>query len=545
MRKQLYGLARKAGRVCARKDFFRFLALSVVSALCGAMCGYLLGYLVMQQRAEAIADLFDQRILSVVDASEHEVYGVFNTLQGSPYAACSDEDLAWMRMQVYRADYLNEVARMRGQQMLCSTSLGRVAAGGIQLAPRFSYANQYRLYWNPEPYQRANLTILGVQKGNWMVILRPVVQTFFGTAPFHFSISAMDANGQVQMPSLGNAADAPTWIIQENRRMRWKDQLYATHCDEQARFCVTASIPVAVAIGFGRFGITATAVFGGLLGACSPWLLTLLGPRRQAMERQLRAAIRRKELFMVYMPIVDLSSRSILGAEALVRWNDEEGHAVSPEVFVRLAEERGFIGEITEQVVGRVLREFGGYLRSHPDFRISVNATATDFADPKFMPMLHRSLRRASVRPQSLIIEITESSTARQEVVRETIRQLRQDGFHVHIDDFGTGYSSLAYLHELRVDAIKIDRSFTQAIGTKAVTVTVLPQIMAMADALRLDVVVEGIETEEQAAYFTDLAKPHRAQGWLFGAPVAASVFARRYAGSDGYGAMQIVQMQN
>ena len=143
--------------------------------------------------------------------------------------------------------------------------------------------------------------------------------------------------------------------------------------------------------------------------------------------------------------------------------------------------------------------------------------------------MLHRSLRKAGVMPQSLIIEITESSTARQEVVRETIRQLRQDGFHVYIDDFGTGYSSLAYLHELSVDAIKIDRSFTQAIGTKAVTVTVLPQIMAMADALRLDVVVEGIETEEQAAYFMDLAKPHRAQGWLFGAPVAAGIFARRY----------------
>ena len=107
----------------------------------------------------------------------------------------------------------------------------------------------------------------------------------------------------------------------------------------------------------------------------------------------------------------------------------------------------------------------------------------------------------------------------------ETLRSLRQQGHSVHIDDFGTGYSSLAYLHDLSVDAIKIDKAFTQAIGTEAVTVAILPQILAMAEALDLEVIVEGIETAEQADYFRASGQRYLAQGWLFGRPVPASEF--------------------
>jgi sensor c-di-GMP phosphodiesterase-like protein len=102
---------------------------------------------------------------------------------------------------------------------------------------------------------------------------------------------------------------------------------------------------------------------------------------------------------------------------------------------------------------------------------------------------------------------------------------LRQNGHSVHIDDFGTGYSSLAYLHDLSVDAIKIDKAFTQAVGTEAVTVAILPQILALAAALNLRVIVEGVETEEQSSYFADGDNSILAQGWLFGRAVPASEF--------------------
>jgi sensor c-di-GMP phosphodiesterase-like protein len=172
-----------------------------------------------------------------------------------------------------------------------------------------------------------------------------------------------------------------------------------------------------------------------------------------------------------------------------------------------------------------VLRDFAATLRARPDFRVSINVAATDLADPRFLPMLERALKRAGVAAQNLVIEITESSTAMHEVAIAAILRLRQKGHSVHIDDFGTGYSSLSYLHELSVDAIKIDRSFTRSIGPEAVTAAILPQILAMAGALHLQVIVEGIETSEQAEYFAAQEMPIFGQGWLFGRAVTAVAF--------------------
>ena len=136
-----------------------------------------------------------------------------------------------------------------------------------------------------------------------------------------------------------------------------------------------------------------------------------------------------------------------------------------------------------------------------------------------------KSLERVNVNPKSLAIEITESSTADREVAMESIRLLRRRGHSIYIDDFGTGYSSLSYLLYLSVDTIKIDKAFTRAIGTESVTVAILPQIMAMAKSLNLEVVVEGIETDQQALYFSNGTQRVYGQGWLYGRPISAEAF--------------------
>jgi sensor c-di-GMP phosphodiesterase-like protein len=273
--------------------------------------------------------------------------------------------------------------------------------------------------------------------------------------------------------------------------------------------------------------LVAFILIGGLCGAVVGLLISVFYIRREGIEQKLRRAIAKDALRVVYQPIVDLSSRRIIGAEALARWTDEDELVVDPDVFIKIAEQRGFVGAITKLVVKHVLHDFAETLRSSPDFHISVNIAAADLSDPTFVPMLEESLAQAGVKPQGVAIEITESYTARRQVAMDAILRLRRSSLSVHIDDFGTGYSSLSYLQDLSVDAIKIDRSFTRAIGTEAVTVAILPQILAMAEALKLQVIVEGIETREQAGYFSALSQPILAQGWLFGRPVAAEELRR------------------
>jgi sensor c-di-GMP phosphodiesterase-like protein len=296
---------------------------------------------------------------------------------------------------------------------------------------------------------------------------------------------------------------------------------------------MTTYIPLTEVLKERRSQYLAYAYLGGIVGGLFGFVCSFLYRRSRSMAQQLRRAIAKDKLRVIYQPIVNLASRRIEGAEALVRWTDEDGFAVGPDVFVKLAEERGFVGTITELVVRHVLCDFGPTLCNDQCFRVSVNVAAADLVDPKFLPMLERALGLAGVAAESLTIEITEGNTVRNGAAIETIAQLRKRGHSVHIDDFGTGYSSLSYLHDLSVDAIKIDKSFTQSIGTGAVIGSILPQILAIAEALNLDVTVEGIETEEQASYFANTDAQLLAQGWLFGHPVPADEFLAGLAASE------------
>jgi sensor c-di-GMP phosphodiesterase-like protein len=340
----------------------------------------------------------------------------------------------------------------------------------------------------------------------------------------NLKVNMNDGLSQQSSSPKNSASQARSHDFTSDGTVRIDDTLYAIRCSTLHANCVTASASVSDALLGERGIIIAGTIIGGLAATLLGLVMARFNRRTLSLEQQLRRAIARDTLQVAYQPIVSLSDGRIVGAEALARWTNEDDMPVSPDVFIKVAEEHGFVGSITKLVVQRALKEFGETLRKRPAFRLNVNVAASDLADPKFLPMLDECLGRAKVAPQSLVIEITESSTADQVVAMESIRELRRRGHSIFIDDFGTGYSSLSYLLYLSVDTIKIDKAFTRAIGTESVTVAILPRIMAMAKSLNLEVVVEGIETEQQAMYFS--AKPRVfGQGWLYGHPIAAEDF--------------------
>jgi sensor c-di-GMP phosphodiesterase-like protein len=503
------------------------IAATVAAAACGTLAGYLLGLALTVRHAETRLSPYAERILQEAETAAHQARTELATIKASHYSFCSDQEIAWLHKLVFQSEYLKDAGRIRDGKIECSATLDRLPQPAALPTPDFSLNDGTRLYRNLGSFQIADQTVIMIQQGSAFAVYSPYNLVDLGSGSMHYTVTEVDAASRQAGRLVGESSQAPVPILTTEGQTRAGDTMYVTRCSPHYASCITAYISTPEALRDNRGEFSAYMVAGGLVGAVFSLVCSLLYRRNKGIEQQLRRAIRHNALWVVYQPIVELASRRIVGAEALVRWSDEDGVAVSPELFVKIAENRGFVGAITEIVVKHGLASFAETLRSHSDFRLSINVTAADLKNPSFLPMLERSVKREGVSPQSLALEITESSTALHEIAIETIRHLREKGHSIHIDDFGTGYSSLSYLHDLSVDAIKIDRSFTRAIGTEAVTVAILPQILALAAALKLQVIVEGIETEQQANYFADSGQPILAQGWFFGRPVPAEAFLR------------------
>jgi sensor c-di-GMP phosphodiesterase-like protein len=298
--------------------------------------------------------------------------------------------------------------------------------------------------------------------------------------------------------------------------------LYLPMCSDKRPDCVLTAVPMVTVWGGNRGLMAGAFAVGAALGLALAVIVWQGHRRKRSMANQLRLALKKKKLWVVYQPVVNVHSNDIIGCEALVRWRDDHQRQVRPEIFVGVAEEEGFIGELTMFVLERTLTEIGDLLREKENFHVSINLSPKDLMDEAFLPRLDALMESSKVPASRVGLELTERSTTDKHVAIEVIRKLRDRGHVMYIDDFGTGYSSLSYLHELSVDVLKIDRVFTNTIGTDSITASIVPQILSMAQTMKLKVVVEGVEHQAQADYLMKFGGETAAQGWLYGRPVTA-----------------------
>lgn len=246
--------------------------------------------------------------------------------------------------------------------------------------------------------------------------------------------------------------------------------------------------------------------------------------RRLSPRGELALAVRNGEFIAHYQPIIELATSRCVGAEALVRWKRPDGSLVRPDLFIPLAEDTGLIQPITDQVIAAVIADLGDLLRQDRHLHVSINMCSSDVSTGRILSVLKAALEGTGVENQQIWLEATERGFVDIEGARYTLAELRRRGHMTAIDDFGTGYSGLKYLQRLPVDALKIDKSFVDAVGTEAPTSHVTEHIIQMAGELKLRIVAEGVESEAQANYLrqrgVDLA-----QGWLFSRALSADGF--------------------
>jgi EAL domain-containing protein (putative c-di-GMP-specific phosphodiesterase class I) len=262
--------------------------------------------------------------------------------------------------------------------------------------------------------------------------------------------------------------------------------------------------------------------------------MTRLARRRLELEDAMTTGLARSQFELFYQPVWDVVTGKLKGAEALVRWRHPEWGLVSPAEFIPLAEETGLIIELG----GWVLEEAARQLRQWQDQGldpglVAVNVSSRQLKRGHFPGFLRRVVSDTGISPQSLEVELTESSLlALGERTTELLDEIRATGARLAIDDFGTGYSSLSYLRRFKVDKLKIDRSFVSELSSDGGGLGIVKAIVAMGQAMELEVQAEGVELESQLNILAELGC-NSFQGYLKAAPMPAAEFAALLAAAD------------
>ena len=510
------------------------LVLLVCGTLLGAIGAYAAARTIQLQMGREDLANYARRLLGesphLVDESNRAIAVVL----GAHLAFCSDEELALIRDYVYNATHVRHIGRIRDGDLYCTSGVGRLARPGpMPLQPLITIdgLNVYQIARLVISHSANDAGGLVVEHFGVSTVTNPNAYRGLDESPKHSSGYLFDPRDSRAFLMFGHSVAVSGTEMAAGEFIERDGIFFQPLCAKGELICVVASETRADVIATRNGFFRGFLVGGMLLGFAVGAIVILLHRRHCTLEQQLRRAIRHGNLSLVYQPIIDLQAGKVVGAEALVRWINEAGKAISPEVFIAVAEKKQFVGEITKLVIQKVVEEMGDVLAAG-NLTVTINVSSQDLVSADFFETLERCMRARNLKPDAIGLEVTERSTVDQQTTIDAIDRLKLAGHTVYIDDFGTGYSNLAYLHRLAANAIKIDRVFTKTVGTEAVTASVVPQILDMAKQLGLRVVVEGIETKEQAEYFRRTGIAALAQGFLFSAGIPAAQVKRFFIDS-------------
>lgn len=257
--------------------------------------------------------------------------------------------------------------------------------------------------------------------------------------------------------------------------------------------------------------------------------MNLRAYERMEMDAKIRYALEHDEFFLVFQPVMDITTNTVASAECLIRWRDSSGAFIMPGTFIPVAEESGLILAIGDWVIKEACRKLKAWEAAEhiPPIKLSINVSARQFGQSNFLDFLLSVIDSTGANTHFLELELTESSLMDDpQQVEKTLGQLKTQGLSLAIDDFGTGYSSLSYLTRFPIDRLKVDRSFIRDITTNTNNQAIVETIFAMADKLGIRVVVEGVESAEQVSFLKPLGCQY-IQGYYFHRPLEEESFLK------------------
>ncbi|WP_126943146.1 EAL domain-containing protein [Xanthomonas sp. BRIP62409] len=455
-----------------------------------------------------------------------EAHGALLSMGASPLQPCSQPHLAQMRALVLASHYIVELGYLQQGRLRC-TSWGPSPEVVAHTAADFVVKRGIAVTTRLRPLANPHHPLMALQLRDYNVLINPTTLTDINLPPgLQLAIGTPD--GQI-LSSTGTAAEQLLIALPTAASGPGTDAQALSGRDRRGDWAAVVTEPVAYLRGPLAAARLQVVPVGIALALLLVSLVIWVSRRRLSPLARLEIAVQRNEFVVHYQPIIALDTGACVGAEALVRWQQPDGVLIPPDAFIPLAEESGLILPITDLVVAEVIRDLGPTLATDPSLHVAINVSADDIKSGRVQTVLARALHGTNVDSGQLWVEATERSLMDIEAARTTITHLRGAGHTVSIDDFGTGYSSLQYLQGLPLDALKIDKSFVDTIGTHSATSAVTSHIIDMAKTLQLRTIAEGVERQEQLDYLrahgVDLA-----QGWLFSRALPATGFIAYHA---------------
>jgi diguanylate cyclase (GGDEF)-like protein len=258
--------------------------------------------------------------------------------------------------------------------------------------------------------------------------------------------------------------------------------------------------------------------------------MSLKAMQRLDLENQIRSALKNQEFIVYYQPKVNLVSGQCQGMEALVRWQHPQRGLIAPSEFIPLAEETGLIIQLDEWVVRTACLQFKAWkANDFPVNNLSVNISARHFKEGGLLTHCKKIIQETEITPRHIEIELTESALVdNYQSAKKILNEIHEMGVRIALDDFGTGYASMSYLKEFPFDTVKLDRSFVQGIPDDRESTAIVKAMIELAKALNLNIVAEGIETDQQKYFLTDHGCSF-GQGYLWSKPVSAEEFEKKF----------------
>ncbi|MFF6008965.1 EAL domain-containing protein [Rahnella sp. R3(2024)] len=455
------------------------------------------------------------RGLEVADES-HNIVSNVNSLRLEP---CSDRFLDEIRYLSFTSVFISDIGYTQDHQLKCTAMRGRLPEPVTMSVPDAVTLYGQRIWTSFSGIVDPRITADMMESRN--VLLFPTPAAFRDIYVPYKGFGAVLTNHQHNhvFRLFGETAGLVEGATKPGR-MAWSHRAFFTECSKKYDICVLArntqigifSLPVTAIV----FIILAGLVAGGMF----TFALVQYVSNNRSMQNKLKMAISHDDIYINFQPFIEMSTGKVMGYEALARWKDTHGDNIPPDIFIKLAESTHQIKALTRSVVSRALKDIGPHLRHNKALFVSINITTADVTDPDFKVFLEEELDNAGVERQQIVLEITERSTADHRVLKDALVRLREYGYRIALDDFGTGYSNLDYLSKLSFDFIKIDKIFTDAIGTESVSFNMLKMMLEMLTHTGATIIVEGIEEQLQADFLLSHSPTVVGQGWLYGRPV-------------------------